>query len=122
MSVSINVDVSGAEEFKAALSRFDLAMQNRIQQRLVEWAGDVKADAERLVPVRTGYLQSTIFSKSQQWQIEVGAEAAYAAAVEFGTRNMRAQPYLTPAVEAYLPSLEHVLLEALDSAKTEAQL
>ena len=122
MSVSINVDLSGAEEFGQALSRFDVAMQNRVQEQLNQWAENVKTDAERLVPVRTGYLQSTIFARSQGWQIEVGAEAAYAAAVEFGTRNAQAKPYLTPAVEAYLPSLERVLLEALDSAKGEAQL
>ncbi len=122
MSVSINVDLSGAEEFSQALGRFDSAMQNRIQEQLNEWAESVKADAERLVPVRTGYLQSTIFPRSQGWQIEVGAEAAYATAVEFGTRYARAKPYLTPAVEAYLPSLEQVLLEALDLAKGEAQL
>ena len=122
MSVSINVDLSGAEEFGQALSRFDTAMQNRVQEQLNEWAESVKADAERLVPVRTGYLQSTIFAKSQGWQIEVGAEASYASAVEFGTRYARAKPYLAPAVEAYLPSLERVLLEALDLAKGEAQL
>ncbi len=122
MSVSINVDLSGAEEFSQALSRFDAAMQNRIQQQLLEWAESVKTNAERLVPVRTGYLQSTIYAKSQEWQVEVGAEAVYAAAVEFGTQHSRAKPYLTPAVEAYLPSLERVLLDALDSAKAEAQL
>ncbi len=122
MSVSINVEVSGAEEFSQALSHFHTAMQNRIQQQLLEWAESVKTDAERLVPVRTGYLQSTIYAKSQEWQVEVGAEATYAAAVEFGTRCSRAQPYLAPAVEAYLPSLERVLLDALDSAKAEAQL
>jgi HK97 gp10 family phage protein len=122
MSVSINLDLAGAEEFLQALNRFDTAMQNRVQEQLLEWAESVKADAERLVPVRTGYLQSTIFAKSQGWQIEVGAEATYAAAVEFGTRYARAKPYLTPAVEAYLPSLERVLLEALDLAKGEAQL
>jgi HK97 gp10 family phage protein len=122
MSVSINVDLSGAEEFTQALNRFDAAMQNRVQQQLMGWAETVKADAERLVPVRTGYLQSTIYAKSIEWQIEVGAEAAYAAAVEFGTRYSRAKPYLDPAVQAYLPSLERVLLEALDSAKVEAQL
>ena len=65
MSVSINVDLSGAEEFSQALNRFDAAMQNRVQQQLLDWAESVKADAERLVPVRTGYLQSTIFAKSQ---------------------------------------------------------
>jgi HK97 gp10 family phage protein len=97
-------------------------MKTRIREQLLEWAQSVQADAERLVPVRTGYLQSTIYAKSVDWQIEVGAEAPYAAAVEFGTRNMRAQPYLNPAIEAYLPSLERVLLDALDSAKAEAQL
>ncbi len=121
MSVSINVDVSGGEEFARALSRFDSAMQNRIQQQLTSWAENVKVDAQRLVPVRTGYLQSTIYAKSQDWQIEIGAEAAYAAAVELGTRYAQAKPYLQPAVQAYLPSLERVLLQALDSAKVEAQ-
>ena len=122
MSVSINLDLEGAEEFSQALNRFDEAMQNRIQQALADWAQNVQAEAERLVPVRTGYLQSTIYAKSQQWQIEVGAEAAYAAAVEFGTRNSQAKPYLQPAIDANLPNLEAVFLEALDSAKTEAQV
>jgi HK97 gp10 family phage protein len=120
MSVSINVNLSGAEEFTKAIERFDSAMKNRVQEQLTGWAESVKADAERLVPVRTGYLQSTIYAKSQQWQIEVGAEAFYAAAVEFGTMYAQAQPYLQPAVEAYLPSLERVLLGALESAKVEA--
>ena len=122
MSVSISVDLSGAEEFGQALSHFDSAMQNRVQEQLWEWAENVKSEAEGLVPVRTGYLQSTIFAKSEGWQIEVGADAAYAAAVEFGTRYARAKPYLKPAIEAYVPSLEQVLLEALDQAKGEAQL
>jgi len=122
MSVSISVNLTGAEEFAQALNRFDTAMQNQIQQALADWAANVQAEAERLVPVRTGYLRSTIYATSQQWQIEVGAEAAYAAAVEFGTRYSQAQPYLQPAIEANLSSLEAVFLAALDSAKMEAQV
>ena len=121
MSVSVSLEISG-EETAQALNRFDDAMQKRIGAQLGQWAESVKANAEQLVPVRTGYLQSTIYAKTQDWQIEVGAEATYAAAVEFGTTDMRAQPYLTPAIEAYLPSLERVLLDALDSAKAEVQL
>jgi HK97 gp10 family phage protein len=122
MSVSVNIDISGGEDFQAVVNRFDEAMKSRIQAQLSEWAGTVKVDAERLVPVRTGYLQSSIYAKIRDWQVEVGAEAIYAAAVEFGTHNARAQPYLSPAVEAYLPSLERFMLQALDSAKAEAQL
>ena len=122
MSVSINLDLQGTAEFSQALNRFDAAMQNRVQQALTSWAQSVQNEAERLVPVRTGYLQSTIYAKSQQWQIEVGAQATYAASVEFGTRYSQAKPYLQPAIDVNLPSLEAVLLEALDSAKAEAQL
>ncbi|MCW3998752.1 MAG: HK97 gp10 family phage protein [Candidatus Bathyarchaeota archaeon] len=122
MSVSVNLTLSGSEEFQAAVSRFDGAMQRQIQEKLSEWAQTVKSEAERLVPVRTGFLQSSIFARSVGWQIQVGAEAEYAAAVEFGTGNMRAQPYLAPALETHLPSLERYLLEAINSAKAEAQL
>jgi HK97 gp10 family phage protein len=122
MSITVKLDVAGSEEFRAAISRFDSAMQRRIEEQLSQWAQGVKLEAERLVPVRTGYLQSSIFAKSGGWEIQVGAEAEYAAVVEFGTFNMRAQPYLTPAIQAQLPSLERVMLDAIDSAKTEASL
>jgi HK97 gp10 family phage protein len=120
MSVSINVDVKGAQEFKAAMSRFDSAMQNRVQQQLNSWAQNVKAYAQRLVPVRTGYLQRSIFVRVQNWQVAVGAEASYAAAVEFGTLYAPARPYLSPAVKAHTSSLERIFKEAIEAAKVEA--
>jgi HK97 gp10 family phage protein len=122
MSVSVSVDLNGAQEFANAVARFDLGMQRQIQQQLFDWAQGVRAQAESLAPMRTGYLRGSIMVKSQDWQMEIGSEAVYAAAVEFGTRNQRAEPFLEPALEAYMPSLERVMLEALDYAKEEAQL
>ncbi|MCW4029502.1 MAG: HK97 gp10 family phage protein [Candidatus Bathyarchaeota archaeon] len=122
MSVSINVNVSGAEEFKAAMSRFDSAMQNRIQQQLTSWAQNVKTYADRLVPVRTGHLQRSIFVKVQNWQVQVGAEASYAAAVEFGTLYVPARPYLVPAVKAHTSSLERIFKDAIEASKAEAKV
>jgi HK97 gp10 family phage protein len=114
--------VEGSDEFQAAMAKFDSAMQQEVRRVLAEWAEAVKAEAEKLVPLRTGYLQRTIFAKVKDWVVEVGAEATYAAAVEFGTRNMRARPYLSPALEQYLPALEKVILDAIWAAKAEAQL
>lgn len=114
--------MGGADEFQAAMSKFDSALQQEVQRFLAEWADAVKAEAEKLVPVRTGYLRSTIFAKVKEWVVEVGAEATYATAVEFGTRYMKAQPYLSPALEQYLPALEKVILDAIEAAKMEAQL
>jgi HK97 gp10 family phage protein len=122
MSVEINLDLAGAAEFKQAIVQFDAEMQKQVHEQLANWAENVKTEATRLVPVRTGYLRSTIFARVQEWNTEVGAEAAYAANVEFGTRYAMAQPFLQPAVQAHLPELERVLVEALNLAKVEAGL
>jgi HK97 gp10 family phage protein len=122
MSVEITLDLAGAAEFTQAIRRFDAEMQRQVHEQMAKWAESVKTEAKRLVPVRTGYLRSTIFARIQEWNAEVGAEAAYAANVEFGTRYAMAQPFLNPAVQARLPELERVLVEALNLAKVEAGL
>ena len=122
MSVNVEIDLQGAEELAQALSRLDSQMKAQVQMKLSEWAENVKSEAARLVPVRTGNLRSTIFARIQQWQAEVGADASYAASVEFGTLRSHAKPFLQPALQTHLPELERVLLEALDSAKSEAGL
>jgi len=122
MSVEITLDLAGAAEFKQAIARFDAEMQRQVHEQLAKWAETVKTEATRLVPVRTGYLRSTIYARIQEWNTEVGAEAAYAANVEFGSRYAMAKPFLNPAVQAHLPELERVLVEALNLAKVEAGL
>jgi HK97 gp10 family phage protein len=104
------------------MQRFDSGMQRDVHSFLVSWAADVKAEAMRLVPVRTGYLRSTIYAKVQEWVVEVGADATYALFVELGTKYMQAHPYLYPAIKEYLPQLESVVIAAIEQAKMEAGL
>ena len=122
MAVEVRCDVKGIIEFQTALRNFDNAFQKHVHRQLVSWAADVKALARQLVPVRTGHLQSTIYAKISECVAEVGAEATYAMFVEFGTRYMRARPYLYPAIQQHLPRLEQIILDALDAAKAEAGL
>ena len=104
------------------MQRFDSGMQREVHSFLVSWAADVKAEAQRIVPVRTGYLRSTIYAKVKEWVVEVGADAAYALFVELGTKYMQAHPYLYPAIQEYLPQLESVVVAAIEQAKAEAGL
>jgi len=122
VGVEISCYVEGVEEFKAAMDRFDSAMQRHVHSQLANWAADVKALAKQLVPVRSGHLRSSIYAKIREWIAEVGAEAAYALFVEFGTRYMRARPYLYPAIQEHLPRLERIICDALEVAKAEAGL
>ena len=122
MSIEITCDVEGVREFQEAMRNFESAMQEYVHRQLASWVADVKALARQLVPVRTGHLRSTIYTKIRDWVAEIGAEAAYALFVELGTRYMRARPYLYPAIQQHLPRLETIILEAIDQAKAEAGL
>jgi HK97 gp10 family phage protein len=122
MGVEVTCEVEGVEEFKAAVERFGSGMQRHVHGQLASWAEDVKALAKQLVPVGTGYLRNSIYAKISEWVAEIGAEASYALLVEFGTRRMRAQPYLYPSIQEHLPRLEQIICEAIDAAKVEAGL
>ena len=80
--------------------------------------------ARELVPVRTGYLKSTIAAQIGEATIgEVTAEASaeYAQYVEFGTYRQMAQPYFIPAIEAALEEWGLAAQKAYKEALEEAQ-
>lgn len=80
--------------------------------------------ARELVPVRTGYLKSTITAEIGEASIgEVTAEASaeYAQYVEFGTYRQMAQPYFIPAIEAALEEWGLAAQKAYEEALEEAQ-
>jgi HK97 gp10 family phage protein len=122
MAVEVNVTIEGVEEFQVAMQKFDSGMQRQVHSFLLNWAKQVEMAAKGKAPVRTGYLQSSIYSTVKDWVAEVGAEATYALFVELGTRHMRARPYLYPALQEHLPELEMNIIGAIEQAKAEAGL
>lgn len=80
--------------------------------------------ARELVPVRTGYLKSTIsaeIGEADIGEVTVEASAEYAQYVEFGTYRQMAQPYFIPALEAALEEWGLAAQQAYDEAFEEAQ-
>ncbi len=104
------------------MTKLDSALQNQVYRFLASWAADVKAEAMRTVPVRTGYLRSTIYAQVKDWIVGIGADATYAYFVEMGTRYMMARPFMYPSIEKYLPELESLIVAAIEQAKLEAGL
>lgn len=67
-------------------------------------AHDIEAHAKIHAPVRTGTLRNSIQAVrigQAAWRVVVGVN--YGIYVEWGTRFMRAQPYLRPAIAAVEP-------------------
>lgn len=121
MALEVSLEVYGVEELAEALSRFDGAMFRRVHEQLTRWAFMLRETARGYAPARTGYLRSSIYAAVHDWTIQAGAEASYAVFVEYGTRYMRARSYLAPALQQCLPELEHMILEAIEQAKVEAE-
>ena len=88
---------------------------------LMSFAQDFEHSARADVPVRTGYLQSSICSIDGGDRVYAGAGADYAQYVEYGTWKMAAQPFFESAVmwaadAAYglwYAELDHCMSEAL---------
>lgn len=77
------------------------------------------SEAMALVPVDTGYLQSTISASTNGFLCEAEALADYAQYVEYGTWKMDAQPYFVPAVQAGIQAFQVLAGEALSQAQEE---
>jgi HK97 gp10 family phage protein len=81
------------------LAAFAGKIEKAVEAELDVVGADMEDLAKSLVPVRTGYLQSTIYHTATGFILDFGAEADYASYVEFGTYRMAPRPYLRPALD-----------------------
>ena len=86
------------------------------EERALEAIGIfVRGEAQVRCPVDTGNLKNSIDYKvlEAQKKVVIGTNVEYAIYVEKGTRKMRAQPYLTPALEENKKRIEELAAEYL---------
>lgn len=93
-------------------------IRSGILNGLEEAGAGMEAEATSIVPVDTGFLQSTIYHNVDEGSLtlELGATADYSSYVEFGTRRMAAQPYIRPAFDAHQDQLLQALVLGVLSA------
>jgi len=115
-------------QISSNLSNFDLLSRcfdclceqypDAVGQAMMNVAQNILATANTLVPVRTGYLKSTLaVEQPSNFQLKVKATAPYAYYVEFGTRKMSAKLFLTNSVNQHLsefaPEIEQQIQDLL---------
>ncbi len=89
------------------------ALRKAIKKATKDAAIITKDIAMQECPVRTGFLRSTIYYRSEgPFRYSVGATAGYAGYVEFGTQFMAAQPFLHPAfIEVHTYFFDYIVRE-----------
>lgn len=95
-------NVKGLKELIKTLEKVPKELDNEVDIILEVNAQDIENNAKSKAPVDTGKLRQSIAAikvKEKEYSIKANAtgKAPYAGFVEYGTRFMRAQPFLFPA-------------------------
>ena len=88
---------------KNNVAKYSARVEAGVAAAVASTVNDIESWSQRLVPVDTGLLRSSVrteqSSKVGEHSGKVHYETDYALYVELGTRKMAAQPYLIPAVQ-----------------------
>ena len=117
----IDVQIDGLAELNKVLSSLSAQVKPQLQKGLMKTGLQIVRQAKKLCPVDTGNLRSAIRAgKIEGGGVEITAggsgktkDVNYAVYVEYGTRNMPAQPYFRPAIDQCMPSLIQNITDAL---------
>jgi HK97 gp10 family phage protein len=114
MSVAISINLSNFDVIGNCLKCLCEQYPEAVSQTMMSVAQNILATANTLVPVRTGFLKSTLaLEQPSSFQINVKATAPYAYYVEFGTRKMSARLFLTNSVNQHLPEFGPAITEQI---------
>jgi len=106
MSVEFDLDFSGVDRVMDKLTTISEDLKPAVHMVMESNVRKMYVLARHLVPVRTGFLQRTIYwQPTGLMEFVFGAAAPYAAYVEYGTSRMAARPFLRPAVISVQPEL-----------------
>lgn len=94
MGVTVRVETKNLDELRRALS------PSGIDRLLLRAGFEAEGLAKSAAPVDTGFLRGSLSTvASGPGEVTIGASAGYAPFIEYGTRRMKAQPFLEPAVK-----------------------
>jgi HK97 gp10 family phage protein len=96
-SNDITVSVAGAAGVSANMDAAQQHLFAGVQQALESALQYIYDTSQAACPVDTGALKASGVMKVGEYEGSVSYTEDYAIYVEFGTRNMAAQPYLYPA-------------------------
>jgi HK97 gp10 family phage protein len=110
------VSVEGAEALRSTLESLPAELQSEIRGRMHTAGRQIEQEARDRVPKKSRDLLNSIGYRVSDsgLSVEVGSRGvAYAAHVEWGTRKMKAIPWLYPAFRVGVKTLRRGLRETM---------
>ena len=112
---ALRIKVEGAKRLQEALKDPKL-LKGPIADFLKKSMNYVIGSAMEKAPVDTGRLRASIplSSEVRETEATIGSNVVYAPYVEFGTKRMKAQPFLVPALQGAKSAIDGFLKEAIN--------
>lgn len=105
----ISIELRGYDKFREFCRYFPLKARIVLDEFSNEASRLIAQRAKRLAPVRTGRLRASIEATREGVRVLV----PYAKFVEYGTRKMKAKPFLRPAISEFVNELRSILAEKM---------
>jgi HK97 gp10 family phage protein len=102
----VHIDASEVHALAGDLRRHADETPAAVQRIVTKGGYDIEATAHVLVPVDTGATDNSIGTDIGELSFVVGPTTEYAPYVEQGTSRMSAEPFMGPAFDQHLPSIE----------------
>lgn len=104
---------NAAKKIDATIEKKVTAVKTRAEKAALRTAKDVKKEAKKNAPVRTGRYRDSIDVKIQQGQdnttFSIGSDLDYAKLIEFGSSGGPARPVMRNALNTNVGSLKNQL-------------
>ena len=105
MSSNQQFRIEGLNELNTFITNFSPAMAKTFQTITGKYAQSIYSEMYKRVPVKTGYLRSTIGLSSSTNRVEFYVTADYAGAVNYGTYKMQGRPFFTGPLQEQAPKM-----------------
>jgi hypothetical protein len=121
VSARIGCEVLYVNELASALQAFTGSLDDGVLSAIQTVVDRILDTARQIVPVRTGFLLSTIGAEViAKWAFTIYARAPYAGYVEWGTFRMYARLYMTHAIEQHQGELTQEIADAVVKSAQES--
>lgn len=115
--INIKAVWNGLQEWGRAEDKWSNDVMSLTIKEIEQTAFRIERDAKMIVPILSGDLRKSLGTnvKKSRTSIttETGTDVVYSRAVELGSWNQRAQPYLIPAFDRNVKGLERAIDEIL---------
>lgn len=110
----IEIKITNLAQIKAAFSRAPALMARELDTAIRQTVLSIGGESRRRTPVLTGRLRASTYERFSRLRGEIGTDTQYDRFVHYGTRYMKARPYLKEAVEANQQKTERFFVGAVD--------